>query len=183
MRPDVLFVCWELDSTENQREWFLAALRQYSQRAEAFGLEGSSLILWIGSDEIYGHGDSDTQDVEKGVADKYLRLLQEVGKGIQVTILGPLPRYRHDAGCKWESTAAFRLDRSWFHRVVEELPNATMIPYLGRLLCASTKNPLSKNTKNAVLHRENWRKDGIHPSELSLDRILAKLDTLWERPE
>ena len=91
-----------------------------------------------------------------------------------ITLAGPTPRLRFDAGIPYEGTPAFAADLS-LKRIAAE-KGAHFVPYLGRSLTSMSRR---RHVLREDVARQWFARDGIHLSRLGYDKIAKKLGDLF----
>ncbi|XP_043199138.1 uncharacterized protein LOC122368890, partial [Amphibalanus amphitrite] len=136
-------------------------LRQWKEAASLQGLRLGVAVLWLSGNDVYsrrrgaadlpsdGHWEALHRTVERCTA-----TLADVAD--RVVLLGPLPRFVHDAGRPWERTAAYHLERHISHWLREMArPDISQVE-LGRRLTHRVKK------RHVVNSAKEFNRDGLH---------------------
>ncbi|KAF0304028.1 hypothetical protein FJT64_024070 [Amphibalanus amphitrite] len=142
-------------------------LRQWKEAASLQGLRLGVAVLWLSGNDVYsrrrgaadlpsdGHWEALHRTVERCTA-----TLADVAD--RVVLLGPLPRFVHDAGRPWERTAAYHLERHISHWLREMArPDISQVE-LGRRLTHRVKK------RHVVNSAKEFNRDGLHLTEPQL---------------
>lgn len=151
-------------------------LDAWERASRSFRLTPGQIVVWVTGNDVYprpGTG-SWSREVERCSIQDAGEAAAEVagilaGQAAGVVILGPLPRPRFDEGKKWETTAAFHLER----RLKDVLRDSgvTFVP-LGALLTKRSRN--RRIISAADEHAAWWRADGIHLSVAGYRRVASR---------
>ena len=142
-------------------------LQRWRGAAATFGLRPGSIVIWMSGNEAYDrHTGANTLGERRGPLEEAIhRVLGRLrAAATSVVVLGPLPRFYVDRLLRWESTAAYRLDRK-----VKEASRPGEFVCLGKSL---TKK-LSGHHVVVEGTRGWFAEDGIHISPEGYRKIAA----------
>lgn len=144
------------------------AIVSWRTAAAATGRTTGTAIIWLTGNDVYSKlsGLPRYSDVTlKEIARQACLVLQRLRSHGEVVILGPLPRLAGELrGCTWNSTAAYRLERTLIRGGPGDL--AAVVP-LGRYLTRKMGR-----RRSGMKGCEPWfRDDGVHLTEEGYARL------------
>ena len=158
---------WARLATDQARQ-----VAEWQEAARAFGCTLRTCIVWMSGNDVYPRTPGDLSHVVrlgdfKENVDEVLSFIWAAARNILV--LGPLPRYRHDAGKCWVNCPAFAAQQA-AKRVCDQYLGVEFLP-LGRTF--------TKNYKRWHLVGEDSRQfftsDGVHLSAAGEEAVLQRV--------
>ena len=144
------------------------AITSWQTAAAAIGRTTGKIVVWLTGNDVYSKlsGLPRYSDASlKEIARQACLVLQRLRVAGEVVVLGPLPRLAGELrGCTWNSTAAYRLERTLLRGGPGEL--ATVVP-LGRYLARK----MGKR-RSGMKGCEPWYgEDGVHLTAAGYTRL------------
>lgn len=148
-------------------------IRCWREAAASFRCRLGVAVLWLTGNDLYPRAGTAPAPEELEVhISAAVDTLRQVAKS--VVILGPLPRFRVDAGMSWTDCAAYQHERQ-LTRLLRDVENVKLV-VLGRYLTKTLKRWRIIGNDS----RQFFSSDEVHLSGEGEDRILAHLPA-WLR--
>ena len=148
----------------------------WTTEAAGEGRRLGDVVIWLTGNDVYSrltrlsNFTPETLSESGRLAADVCRRLLERGR---VTVLGPLPRPSGEvAGCRWETTASYHLERRLKHALP---PEVRLVP-LGRQLLRRADGRYCVTPECAT----SFRRDGVHLASEGYSRVADALQLpIW----